>query len=73
MAIDAEVLGGTPRIKDTRIPVYRILNAIEEYGGMAEAQLVFPSLTLEMVKDSVRFAATVLESPIEHDDPNIDR
>ncbi len=69
---DPEVLRGTPRIKGTRIPVHRVLNAIEEYGGIAAAVDVYPSLTAEKIQDALRFAANVLESPLEYDDPDID-
>ena len=70
--MDREILGGLPRIRNTRIPVYRILNAVEEYGGVEVATKVFRSLTIENVQDALRFAANVLESPVEYDDPNPD-
>src|SRR3954463_9490405 len=35
--IDTEILGGTPRIDGTRIPVYMVLNAIEEHGSIQGA------------------------------------
>lgn len=43
--IDPEILGGTPRIDDTRIPVYMVLNAIHEHGSIQGARRVYRSLT----------------------------
>src|SRR3989304_2273862 len=34
--IHPEILGGTPRIVNTRIPIYAVLNAIEEYMNLQE-------------------------------------
>lgn len=67
IAIDSEVLGGTPRIKGTRIPVYMILDAIEHYGKLTGALKSYPHLTMPQVKDAVCFAAEVLEHPVEYE------
>lgn len=67
ISIDAEVLGGTPRISHTRIPVYLILDAIEHYGDLKGALKSYPHLTMTQVKDAVCFAAQVLEHPVEHE------
>jgi uncharacterized protein (DUF433 family) len=64
--MDSDVLGGTPRILGTRIPVHRVLNAIEEYGNIEGATKAYRSLTLEQVRDAVQFAAHVLEFPVEY-------
>lgn len=69
---DPKVLRGTPKVKGTRIPVHRVLNAIEEYGSIEATVKVFPSLSATTVQDVLRFAANVLESPVEHDDPDTD-
>jgi uncharacterized protein (DUF433 family) len=58
------VLGGSPRIAGTRIPVYMILNAIEEHGTIEGALCSYRSLSVEQVKDAVLFAANVLECPV---------
>jgi len=57
------VLGGSPRITNTRIPVYMILDAIEFHGDLAGAIKSYPELTMEQVRDAVLFAAGVLECP----------
>ena len=65
--IDPAILSGKPRIDGTRIPLYRVLNAIEEYGSIEDAAKAFRSLTTGQVRDAVKFAAAVLESPIEYE------
>jgi len=70
--IDCDILGGTPRIGDTRIPVYRILNAIDEYGSLGGVTTAYRSLTIEQVRDAVQFAAHVLEFPVEHETETLD-
>jgi uncharacterized protein (DUF433 family) len=57
------ILGGAPRISNTRIPVYMILDAIEFHGDLAGALKSYPELTMEQVRDAVLFAANVLECP----------
>jgi uncharacterized protein (DUF433 family) len=59
------VLGGSPRIANTRIPVYMILDAIEFHGDLAGAIKSYPELTMEQVRDAVLFAAGVLECPCD--------
>lgn len=64
--IDLNFLGGTPRIDGTRIPVYMVLNAIDEHGSIEGAMKAYRSLTEEQVRDALRFSVHVLESPLEH-------
>ncbi len=67
IAIDSEVLGGTPRIAGTRIPVYMILDAIENYGDLEGAIKSYPQLSLEQIKEAVSFAGEVLEYPVDYE------
>lgn len=57
------VLGGAPRVANTRIPIYMILDAIEFHGDLTGALKSYPELTIEQVRDAVLFAANVLECP----------
>lgn len=57
------ILGGTPRIANSRIPVYMILDAIEFYGDLAGVLKSYPELSIEQIRDAVLFAASVLECP----------
>jgi uncharacterized protein (DUF433 family) len=65
--IDEEVLGGTPRIGGTRIPVYRVLDALNEYGSINEVLSVYGSLDKAQIHDAIQFAARVLEFPVAYE------
>lgn len=72
--LDKEILGGTPRIEGTRIPVHMVLNAIDEHGSIAGAANAYrSSLNEEEVRDALRFAIHVLESPVEYKAAAVDR
>lgn len=61
--IDPAVHGGTPVIIGTRVPVYVVVNAVEEFGTVDGAIEEY-GLTLDQVNDALQFAANVLESPV---------
>ncbi|HKW66525.1 MAG TPA: DUF433 domain-containing protein [Terriglobales bacterium] len=61
--INYGVLGGSPRVDNTRVPVYMILDAIEFHGTLEGVLESYPQLTVEQVRDAVLFAAAVLECP----------
>ena len=65
IAIDEDILGGTPRITGTRIPVYMILDAIDYYGNLDGALKSYPHLSMDQVKEVVSFAGAVLEHPVD--------
>lgn len=67
IAMDRDILCGTPRIAGTRIPVYMVLDAVQHYGTLEGALTSYPQLTTEHVKEAVSFAGEVLEQPIEHE------
>jgi len=67
IAIDAEVICGTPRIAGTRIPVYMVLDAVQHHGTLEGALKSYPQLTIEQVRDALSFAGSVLEQPVEHE------
>ncbi len=67
IAIDHEILSGSPRIAGTRIPLYMVLDAIQHTGSIEGVLTSYPDLTREQVRDAVSFAGAVLEQPIEHE------
>ncbi len=67
IAMDHDLLCGSPRIAGTRIPVYMVLDAVQHSGNIEGALTSYPDLTAEQVKDAVSFAGAVLEQPIEHE------
>jgi uncharacterized protein (DUF433 family) len=60
------VLGGSPCVRGTRIPVYMILDAIDHYGTVDGALKSYPKLTKEQVRDAIRFAKSVMERPVDN-------
>lgn len=60
------VMGGSPCVKGTRIPVHMVLDAIEYYGTLQGVRQSYPHLTEEQIKDAVRFAKVVLDCYVEH-------
>jgi uncharacterized protein (DUF433 family) len=67
VAVDYNVLGGTPHIAGTRIPVFMVLDAVEYYGTLDGALTSYPDLTIDQVKDAVSFAAAVTEHPVDYE------
>jgi len=63
------VLGGTPRVIGTRIPVSMILDAVRFYGDLAGAIKSYPDLTMDQVKEAVGFSAAVLECRVGAETP----
>jgi uncharacterized protein (DUF433 family) len=61
IVVHRDFLGGIPCIKGTRIPVYMILDGIEYYGNLKGVLKSYPHLSLEQVKDAVRFSKTLME------------
>jgi len=66
------VLGGTPCVVGTRIPVYMILDAVEHYGTVSGALSSYPQLGANQIRDAIRFAKLVMERPIDNKTENSD-
>lgn len=60
------VLGGSPCVHGTRVPVYMILDAVEYYGTVEGALKSYPKLTKEQIRDAIRFAKLVMERPVDN-------
>src|SRR6202035_4568725 len=55
ISVNPEVMAGAPCLRNTRIPVYMILDAVEYYGNLEGALRSYPSITLQQVKDAIGF------------------
>ncbi|HUW63202.1 MAG TPA: DUF433 domain-containing protein [Spirochaetia bacterium] len=62
ITIDKKVMAGTPVITGTRIPVFVILDYLGEGHTPKEIIEDYPSLTLENVKDALKFASAVIDA-----------
>lgn len=60
------LVGGNPCITGTRIPVYMVLDAIEYHGTLKGVLKSYPQLTMDQVKDAVRFTKIAIECCVEH-------
>jgi uncharacterized protein (DUF433 family) len=49
IAVDSDILGGTPVFKGTRVPVKTIFEYLEDNYSLAEFLECFPSVTPEIV------------------------
>jgi uncharacterized protein (DUF433 family) len=67
VSLDYSVLGGTPHIVGTRIPVFMIVDAVEYHGTLVGVLKSYPNLTVEQVKDALSFAAAVTEHPVDYE------
>ena len=64
VSVHPNTMAGAPCIAGTRIPVYGILDALEDHGTLEGVLKSYPRLTLEQVKDAVLFAKLVVECPV---------
>ena len=63
IAVDPKVCFGKPIIRGTRIPVYMVLELIEQ--GLNPEDIIkqcYPDLTLEDIKACLHYAASVLKN-----------
>ena len=57
ITVDHNVMGGEPVIKGTCLPVDLILTKISEYRSIDDVLSEYPELTIDQIKDCVRYAA----------------
>lgn len=56
IVVDPAIMDGVPTIKGTRIPVYIILEMLEEGTSFDEITAEYPSLTKEQIKAAIHYA-----------------
>jgi uncharacterized protein (DUF433 family) len=61
VVVRSGLMGGNPCLRGTRIPVYMILDGVEFYGSLKGVLKSYPQLSIEQVRDAVRFAKTAME------------
>ncbi len=61
VTINPDVLAGKPVIKGTRIPVYLILQLLENGKTIQEIVSDYPRLSVQDVKNAIRYAELVLK------------
>ena len=65
IAIDQDVLGGTPFVRGTRIPIYTILDGMAE--GLTPEDLMehYQRLTLQDIQAALEYSASMSLAPAE--------
>ena len=61
ISVNPDVLAGKPVIKGTRIPVYLILQLLENGKSIQEIVSDYPSLSVQDVRNAIRYAELVLK------------
>lgn len=61
---DPEVLGGKPRIRDTRISVEMILEWLASGATAASIVEDYPHIEIEDVEEAIRYASRFLENEV---------
>ena len=60
ISIDPQIMGGTPVIKGTRIPVCIILEMLEGKNTFEEIRKQYPTLINEDVKAAIHFSSSLI-------------
>jgi len=60
---DAAIMGGTPVIEGTRIPVYLVLDYLADGYSIADILSDFPYLTSEDVSAALEYASQLARDP----------
>lgn len=61
--IDPKIMLGKPVIRGTRITVEQVLRLLEQKLGIDEILEDFPQLTIEDIKDAIRYASRAVAKP----------
>ena len=57
VVVDPEIMDGLPTLRGTRVPVYVILELIEEGHSFEDILLEYPFLTRDQIRAAVHYAA----------------
>ena len=63
IAIDPDILGGTPVFKGTRVPVKTLFEYLENDYSLEQFLECFPSVTREMARQILQRSEAVLLAP----------
>ena len=57
IVIDPEIMDGLPTLKGTRLPIYVILEMIEDGYSFEDIQKEYPFLTRDQIRAAIHYAA----------------
>ena len=61
VSIDHRVMGGVPCVRGTRIPVATVVGMVAEGMSTDEILADFPQLTLDDIREALRYAAAAVD------------
>jgi len=64
ITIDAARMNGEPRIRDLRLTVRRVLQALAAYPARAELKREYPELEDEDIRQALAFAAALVDDKV---------
>ena len=64
IAVDPDILGGTPVFKGTRVPVKTLFEYLENDYSLEEFLICFPSVTREMARRVLERSESALLAPV---------
>ncbi len=70
IVVDAEILGGKPRVRGTRISVEFILELLASGASRGDITRAYPQLTAESLDAALRYAAGALKDDVVWDVPS---
>jgi len=63
ISVNPEICGGKPCIKGTRIPVYIILELLEQGFSFEKIKIEFyPEVTIDQIKACIKFANSLVKN-----------
>ena len=63
ITVNKDICGGKPCLKGTRIPIYMVLELIEQGFSFQQIQRdYYPHLTDEQIKDCIRYATALIKN-----------
>ena len=64
ITVDPQRMNGEPCIRNTRLTVRRVLQALATYPDRAELRREYPELEDEDIRQALEFAATMLDDRV---------
>jgi len=61
ITVDHRIMGGVPCVGGTRIPVATVVGMVAEGMASEEILAAFPQLTVEDLRESLRYAAAAVD------------
>ena len=61
VSVDREIMGGTPCIRGTRIPITTVVGIVGDGMSTGDILAEFPQLTAEDIREALRYSAAAVD------------